>query len=112
MLISGDVVELDLGVPTGREAGLLRPAVVITAQGVLDQSPTVVQVVPVTSALRGFRSEVTLEPGGSGLDRASAAQCQRVRAVSTSRIDTVLGNVGPVDLLRIRETLALLLDLP
>jgi hypothetical protein len=25
---------------------------------------------------------------------------------------TVIGNVGPVDLLRIRETLALLLDLP
>jgi mRNA interferase MazF len=112
MLTSGDVVALDLGLPTGREAGFPRPAVVVTAQAVLDQGPTVVQVVPVTSTLRGFRSEVTLGPGASGLDRPSAAQCQHVRAVSTGRIATVIGNVGPVDLLRIRETLALLLDLP
>jgi mRNA interferase MazF len=112
MLTSGDVVELDLGVPMGREAGFPRPAVVITAQAVLDQAPTVVQVVPVTSTLRGFRSEVTLPRGSSGLDRASAAQCQHVRAVSTRRIATVIGNVGSVDLLRIRETMALLLDLP
>jgi mRNA interferase MazF len=112
MLTSGDVVELDLGIPTGREAGFPRPAVVVTAQAVLDQSPTVVQVVPVTSTVRGFRSEVYLEPGTSGLERSSAAQCQHVRAVSTSRIATVFGNIGPVDLLRIRETLALLLDLP
>ena len=112
MLTSGDVVEIDLGVPTGREAGFPRPAVVVTAQGVLDQSPTVVQVVPVTSTLRGFRSEVILGAGVSGLDRPSAAQCQHVRAVSTGRIAIVIGNVGPVDLLRVRETLALLLDLP
>ena len=112
MLTSGDVVELDLGVPTGREAGFPRPAVVVTAQTVLDQAPTVVQVVPVTSTLRGFRSEVTLPRGSSGLDRPSAAQCQHVRAVSTGRIARVIGNVGSVDLMRIRETLALLLDLP
>jgi mRNA interferase MazF len=112
MLTSGDVVELDLGVPTGRETGFPRPAIVVTAQAVLDQAPNVLQVVPLTSALRGFRSEVNLDPGANGLDRRSAAQCQHVRAISTSRIAAVLGNVGPVDLLRIRETLALLLDLP
>jgi mRNA-degrading endonuclease toxin of MazEF toxin-antitoxin module len=32
MQSSGDVVELDLGRPEGREAGSLHPAVVITAQ--------------------------------------------------------------------------------
>jgi mRNA interferase MazF len=93
-------------------AGFPRPAVVVTAQVVLDQALTVVQVVPVTSTVRGFRTEVRLEPGGSGLDRSSSAQCQHVRPVSTSRIAAVIGNVGPVDLVRIRETLALLLDLP
>jgi mRNA interferase MazF len=111
-LTSGDVVDLDLGIPTGREAGFPRPAVIVTAQAVLDQAPTVVQVVPLTSSLRGLGSEVTLDPGAKGLDRPSAAQCQHVRAVSTGRIATVLGNGGPVDLLRIRETVALLLDLP
>ena len=78
----------------------------------LDQAPTVVQVVPVTSTLRGFRSEVTLDPDAVAWIGGRTAQCQQVRAVSTGRIATVIGNVGPVDLLRIRETLALLLDLP
>lgn len=89
-----------------------RLAVIITAQAVLEQSPAVVQVVPVTSTVRGFRTEVFLEPGINRLDRPSAAQCQHVRAVSTSRITATIGNVGPDELLRIRETLSLLLDLP
>ena len=36
MPISGDVVDLDLGVPEGREAGFGHPAVVVTAQRILD----------------------------------------------------------------------------
>ena len=64
-----------------------------------------------TSTVRGLRTEVRLGIGDSGPGRSSSAQCQHVRAVSTSRIAAVIGNVGPVDLVRIRETLALLLDL-
>jgi mRNA interferase MazF len=113
MLNSGDIVELDLGIPSGREAGLRRPAVVATAQRILDSSPSVVQVVPLTTTLRGFGSEILVEPDGSnGLDRATAAQCQHVRAVSVGRIDRVLGNVGGVVLAQIRETLGLILDIP
>jgi len=75
MLNSGDVVQLDLGVPRDREAGLRRPVVVATAQRVLDASPSVIQVVPLTTTLRNFGSEVLLEPGaGNGLDRQSAAR--------------------------------------
>ncbi|MCU0281909.1 MAG: type II toxin-antitoxin system PemK/MazF family toxin [Acidimicrobiia bacterium] len=113
MLNSGDIVELDLGLPSGREAGLRRPAVVATAQRILDGSPSVVQVVPLTTTMRGFGSEILVEPDGSnGLDRATAAQCQHVRAVSVGRIDRVLGNVGGVVLAQIRETLGLMLDIP
>ena len=61
MLNSGDVVELDLGAPTGREAGFRHPAVVVTAQRILDAAPNVVQVVPLTLANRGFGSEVRIE---------------------------------------------------
>jgi hypothetical protein len=39
MLNSGDVVDLDRGSPKGREAGLLRPVVVVTAQEILDNRP-------------------------------------------------------------------------
>jgi mRNA interferase MazF len=113
MLTSGDVVVLDLGVPQGREAGFPHPAVVVTAQRVLDAEPSVVQVVPLTSTLRGFHSEVAMDPDETnGLRVPSAAQCQHVRAVASTRLGPVQGNVGTAVLRQIRETLALILDLP
>lgn len=112
MLTSGDVVVLDLGTPIGSEAGHVRPAVVVTAQRVLAQGPSVVQVVPLTRTVRGHAAEVTVTSDrDNGLDVDSAAQCQHVRAVATTRVGQRLGNVGPLALRQIRETLAVLLDL-
>ncbi len=112
MLNSGDVVDLDLGVPDGNEAGFRHPAVVLTGQAILDQNPGVVQVVPLTSRLRGFASEVGIEPDvGNGLTVVSAAQCQHIRAVSVGRAAQIRGNVGPEVLIRLRETVALILDI-
>ena len=113
MLNSGDVVEIDLGVPVGREAGFAHPAIVVTAQRLLDAGPSVFQVVPLTTTIRTFRSEISIEPDPiNGLDVRSAAQCQHVRAVSAGRVNDVKGNVGPVVLNQIREALALIFDLP
>ncbi|WP_037212096.1 type II toxin-antitoxin system PemK/MazF family toxin [Arsenicicoccus bolidensis] len=112
MLTPGDVVELDLGMPTGSEAGLRRPAVVVTAARILGGGPNVIQVVPLTRTLRQSRSEVRLDPDEHNqLAEPSAAQCQHVRSVATSRIHARTGNVGPVSLGEVRETLALLMDL-
>jgi mRNA interferase MazF len=113
MLNSGDIVDLDLGRPEGREAGFLHPAVLITGQGVLDSSPSVVQVVPLTSTIRPFNVEVVIEPDeANGLAVVSAAQCQHLRSVSTDRILAARGNIGALALAQIRETVAVLLDLP
>jgi len=112
MPISGDVVELDLGNPEGREAGFRHPAVVVTARRILRASPSVVHVVPLTSTIRSFESEVLLEPDAeNGLSVVSAAQCQHLRAVSPQRIVRVRGNVGIMPLAQIRETIAVLLDI-
>ncbi len=112
VLSSGDVVDVGLGVPTGRAAGFRHPAVVVTAQRVLDETPNVVHVVPLTSRLRDFRSEVRVDPDpGSGLDLPSSAQCQHVRSVAVARIGDPRGTVGPVALSQIRETIGLLLDI-
>ena len=43
MLISGDVVDLNLGLPTGSEADIPRPAVIVSAQEILDRSPSVIK---------------------------------------------------------------------
>ena len=110
---SGDIVTLDLGRPEGREAGFRHPAVVVTAQRILDAEPTVIQVAPLTTTLRGFHSEVVIEPDpANGLDRSSAVQCQHLRAVSPGRVVGTVGNVGPLLLSQIRETIAVILDLP
>jgi mRNA interferase MazF len=112
MLTSGDVVDLDLGFPKGREAGLRRPAIVITAQEILDESANVVQIVPVTSMVRPFSSEVNIPADESnGLQADSAAQCQHIRSVSIDRVDSVRGNVGVATLAEIREVLGLILDI-
>ncbi len=113
MLTSGDVIDVDLGVPAGSEAGLLHPAIVVTAQRILDALPAVIQIVPLTTTIRAFGSEVQIQPDPTnGLTQVSAVQCQHVRAVSTSRTATVRGNIGPVTLAQIRETIALILDIP
>jgi mRNA interferase MazF len=113
MPISGDVVVLELGAPEGREAGFRHPAVLVTAQRVLDAEPSVVHVVPLTSTIRPFHSEVVVEPDEeNGLDTLSAAQCQHIRAVSPGRITGVRGNVGAAILTQLRETIAIILDLP
>ena len=113
MPTSGDVVDLDLGTPEGREAGFRHPAVVVTAQRILEANPTVAHVVPLTSTVRGYHSEITIEPDAdNGLRSVSAAQCQHLRAISPRRILAVSGNVGVAALAQIRETVAVLLDLP
>ena len=113
MLNSGDVVHVELGTPTGREAGFRHPTVVVTAQAILDAAPSVVQVIPLTSTLRGYATEIEISAnGGSGLAVLSAAQCQHVRSVSPARLGPAIGNVGPVVLARLREMLSVIFDLP
>ena len=113
MLTSGDVVDLDLGLPEGREAGFMHPAVVVTAQRILDAASSVIQVVPLTTTIRQFGSEVAIDPDATnGLTRVSAAQCQHVRAVSRTRVQSVRGNVGSAALAQVRETIGVILDLP
>jgi mRNA interferase MazF len=113
MPTSGDVVDLELVAPQGREAGFRHPAVLVTAQRILDAAPAVVHVVPLTSTIRAFHSEIVVEPDeANGLDVPSAAQCQHIRAVSPSRIAGTRGNVGVTVLSQVRETIAVILDLP
>ncbi|HSF86917.1 MAG TPA: type II toxin-antitoxin system PemK/MazF family toxin [Acidimicrobiia bacterium] len=113
MLTSGDVIDLVLGVPEGREAGFRHPAVVVATQRILDARPSVIQVVPLTTSIHGFTAEVTIEPDDSnGLQQRSAAQCRHVRGVSTGRVEQVRGNVGLTARTQIRATIGLILDIP
>ncbi|GAB3269667.1 hypothetical protein GCM10027562_37500 [Arthrobacter pigmenti] len=112
MLTPGDVVELELGMLSGSEAGMVRQAVIVTAARILRGGPNVVQVVPLTRTLRSSGAEVLIEPDDdNGPGAPSAAQCQQVRAVAVGRITACVGNVGPVALQQVRNTVAVILDL-
>ena len=101
------------GFPEGREAGFRHPAILVTAQRILDADPTVVHVAPLTTTIRPFHSEIVIEPDdANGLDEVSAAQCETTRAISTRRMLGIRGNVGAVMLGQLRETIAVILDLP
>lgn len=112
MLTSGDVVDLDFGLPTGREAGFDHPVVVVTSQRILDANPSVIHVIPLTSTVRDFQVEVVVDPDPmNGLAVRSSAQCQHIRAIAPQRIRSTRGTVGPAVLGQVREVLALVLDL-
>ena len=84
----------------------------VTAQPVLDQRPSVTHVVALASTIRGYRSEVTIEPASSnGLEAVSVAQCHHIHAIDVERLAAPIGNVGPQALTQMREILADLLDL-
>lgn len=69
-------------------------------------------LVPLTRTIRGYATEVTITADDhNGLDQDSAAQCQQIRSVATSRIIGAKGNVGSITLAQIRDTLTLLMDL-
>ncbi len=110
-LTAGATALVDLGVPAGREAGFARPVVVVTAQEILDGNPSVVQVVPITSKLRKYWTDVPIDPGQSGLSVMSQAQCQHLRSLSVGRINEIVGKVSTVELRQLREVIALLMDL-
>ena len=66
---------------------------------------------PLTRTVRDSGSEIVIEPDqANGLAAVSSAQCQHVRSVAVTRITAAMGNVGPIILAEIRETLAILLD--
>jgi len=110
-LQAGDVVEVDFGWPTGSVAGFRRPAVVVTAEVILAAQPRALQVVPVTSnTTRRLPFDLEL---GAPLPLPSAAQVHLLTTIDRGSLTGVVyGNVGATELLRLRELISDLLDLP
>lgn len=94
---SGDVYIVDFGLPLGSEAAFRRPAVVITDDDVLDSISETFQVVPFTSTVRNWPSDVSSEWG--------EAQVHLITTVSALAIGEHLGTVGPAKLSALREVL-------
>lgn len=102
---AGDVIRCDFGVPARGEPGFVRPAIVVTADEVLEFRQHAIAVVPCTTTRRGWLTEV--EVGDLGV-----AQAHLPTTISIDRVVESVGtNVGAVVLQQIRELIADLLGL-
>lgn len=109
----GDIVDVDFGIPLGSEAGFRRPGVIVVADAFLRYRPTTVFVVPLTSTRRTFPSHVPIEPDpGNGLEQASYALVEQMRAVSVQRCIEHPGNVGDEVGHQILDVLAMITGMP
>jgi mRNA interferase MazF len=89
--LRGDVVIVDLGDPIGHEAGLTRPAVVVSHDRLAPVG--LVSVLPVTRTRLGWPSHVEVEARDSGLRETSYVQTEQIRTVSTERVTQVLARL-------------------
>ncbi|WP_249010343.1 type II toxin-antitoxin system PemK/MazF family toxin [Conexibacter sp. DBS9H8] len=111
MIWRGDVHDVDLGQPVGHEPGFTRPAVVVSAD-ILNNGPGgLVVVVPLTTTAYGLRSHITVEPEASGLDHTSYARCDQLRVISTARLISRRGRIGPDQQHAVDQALRFVLDL-
>ncbi len=102
---AGDVIRCDFGTPARGEPGFIRPAVVVTADEVLEFRQHAIVVVPCTTTKRGWLSEVDVVGVG-------VAQAHLPTTLSVDRVVEATGtNVGPVALRQIRELIADLIGL-
>jgi mRNA interferase MazF len=107
----GEVWLVDFGEPVGREQGGLRPAVVVSADGLNEGPAGVVMVVPVTSGRRGLPSHIEIDDPGSGLDQVGYAKCEDLKSISDRRLVHRVGTVDAVEMAAIERVLGYLLDL-
>lgn len=111
LILRGEIYDVDLGQPVGREPAKHRPGVVVSTDLVNNGPSQLVVVAPVGTASYGLRSHVELEPGDSGLDHTSYARCDQIRSISTDRLTTRRGMADVDEIHSIDEAMRFILDL-
>jgi mRNA interferase MazF len=86
--LRGDVILVDLGEPVGHEAGLSRPALVVSHDRLAEVG--LVTVLPVTRTRLGWPSHVEVEPADAGMRETSYVQTEQIRIISTERVTRIV----------------------
>ncbi len=105
----GEVWLIDLGDPVGHEAGLVRPALVVSD----DRANThgLVVVCPITGSRRGYPTHIEIDESSSGMDSVSYVQTEQIRTLSTRRLVHRLGSVDSTAIAHVDRALRFLLRL-
>ena len=105
-----EVWRVSLGPTVGHEVRKTRPAVVVT-NDVYNAHNWVVIVMPLTSRDKAEYDQVLIQPPEGGLTNTSVTLPDQLRAVERARLVDCLGNVSPVTLKNIEDSLRVVLDL-
>jgi mRNA interferase MazF len=89
--LRGDVIVVDLGEPVGHEAGLSRPALVVSHDRLAQVG--LITVLPVTRTRLGWPSHIEVEPADSGLRETSYVQTEQIRTISTERVIRIVSRL-------------------
>ncbi len=108
---TGDIWLAHLDPTVGREQGGRRPVVVVSSAGFNALPISMAIVVPLTGNDRGLVTQPRIASPDSGLNRASFARPEDVRAVDIERLGRRLGRVSADELAEIRKLLRYFLDL-
>jgi mRNA interferase MazF len=92
----GDLYMAHLDPTVGHEQGGYRPVLIASIDQMNRAAANLVIIIPVSTTPRENPFHVRLEPGGSGLERASYAMSEMVRSVSKTRLRRKIGR-APLD---------------
>ena len=92
----GSVWWVDLGEPSGSEPGLIRPAIVISADAFNRSAIATVVIVVLTSNLRlgSAPGNVVLAKGTAGLPKTSVVNVTQIATVDKTALFEEIGRVG------------------
>ena len=107
----GDVWLVDLNPTRGHEQAGRRPALVVSVDGFNAGPAGLLIVVPITSAAKGVRSHVRVNPPEGGLQATSYAKCEDVRSISKDRLIDHWGAVSDATMAGVEERLRFLMGL-
>lgn len=107
----GEIWLANLSPTIGREQAGLRP-VLITSSDYFNQGfAELVYAIPLTSKDKHIRSHVAVWPPEGGLTLATFIMCEAMRSISKERLVKRLGAVSSATILKVEDTLKILLDM-
>lgn len=108
----GEVWLVALGAARTGEPGKTRPAVVVSSDELLSDTPgELIVVVPLSSSAAPSPLRVEIASQATGLERPSLAVCRAVRSIASARFLRRLGEVPNAPMRQIETSLALILQL-
>ncbi len=101
----------NLSPTVGHEQAGLRPVLVVSSDYFNQGFAQVVYAVPFTSKDRHIRSHVAVWPPEGGLTLPSFIMCEAMRSISKERLVKQFGNISSETMLKVEETLKILLEI-